>query len=225
MSRFQSAQSRVSSGPAGSWFTAVTWSRKVQLLDRWEAADDWQLVDLCKKDKSKYVQYLIRRHYELVVNLSFRFLLDSDLAREAAQDVFLVVFERVDKLENRGRPFVHWLCRVTANHCRTLAKRFRRAHSLVEEGTVDFWYDSSPFSAPDAVLEQKRKDIETMNKLLGLLPLHERMVLVLSEVAELNTAEIAGIQGAPPYTVRRRLQRAKERLRKLMVQHSLAGSL
>lgn len=194
-------------------------------MDRWEAADDWQLVDLCRENKSKFVQILIRRHYELVVNLSFRFLLDADLAREAAQDVFVRVYEQIDKVQYKGKPFVHWLCRVTANHCRTVAKRFRRAHRLVEEGAVDFWYASSPFAAPDAALARKRDSIQKMNELLGCLPLQERMALVLSEIAELDTADIAHIQKTPPYTVRRRVRRAKERMRTLLNREALTDSV
>jgi RNA polymerase sigma-70 factor (ECF subfamily) len=188
-----------------------------------QAPDDWELVELCLQDKNRHIPELIRRHYEFVVNLCYRFLLDTDLAREAAQDVFVRVYDNIEKIAHKKRPFAHWLCRVTANHCRNLGKRERRGKVIIENGKVDFWYEGSPFAPPDHLSSERRKTVEMVNGALAHLPVDERIVLVLREVAELDVGEIAKIQHAPAYTIRRRLHRAKDRVRRYITQEMIGG--
>ena len=80
-----------------------------------ENKDDWQIVQACKTDKKQF-DHLVKRHYELVVNISFRILLSSEKAKDAAQEIFLKAYQWIDKLKE-DQPFKHWLCKITSNHC------------------------------------------------------------------------------------------------------------
>ena len=121
---------------------------------------------------------------------------DPHEAEDAVQDAFLRFLERApDDLENPGA----WLTRVLVNGCKSrLRLAWRRVGPLPE---------TLPAPGPE-----ERQELEE----LFSLPPEDRAVIHLHYYEGYSTDEIARMLSLRPGTVRSRLSRAREKLRKLL---------
>lgn len=179
--------------------------------------EDWELVQNLYIQKEFCFSELVRRHYELVVNIGYRFFSDMQLARDNAQEVFLKLYLDHENIIQGKQPFVHWLCRVTSNNCRSLYRKKNSELKAVTGGKVDFWYGESEYRLDT----QNSESIKYVNEALKKINTEDRMILILSHIAELKTNEIAEIEKIPEYTVRRKIKRAEKKLHKLIAQFVL----
>ena len=117
-------------------------------------------------------------------------------AEDAVQDTFVAYLEKAPaELENSSA----WLMRVLVNNCRSrLRRRGQEPLPLMD------WL---PAPGPE-----EREELEE----LFSLPPEDRMVIHLHYYEDYSTDEIARITGQRPGTVRSRLTRARQRLKKLM---------
>ena len=117
-------------------------------------------------------------------------------AEDAVQDAFLRYLEKAPvDLENPSA----WLARVLVNGCKSrLRLAWRRVGPLP---------DTLPAPGPE-----EREELEE----LFSLPPEDRAVIHLHYYEGYSTGEIAQMLGQRPGTVRSRLSRARERLKKLL---------
>jgi len=119
-----------------------------------------------------------------------------------------------ENIKQMEQPFVHWLCRVTSNNCRSLYRKKNSELKAVTGGKVDFWYGEGEHK-----LDTKNSEsIKYVNEALKKINANDRIFLILSHIAELKTNEIAEIEKIPEYTVRRKIKRAEKKLHKLIAQ-------
>jgi RNA polymerase sigma-70 factor (ECF subfamily) len=131
---------------------------------------------------------------------------------DAVQDVFLVAINRIATFEGRSK-IETWLYRVCLNivsEHRRKSRRHRRLHRALE--VIAFW-------RPDMERRiEAREELSLVRRILSSMPEKKREVLVLAEIEELSSVEIAEILKVPAATVRTRLFYAKkdflERLKK-----------
>ena len=123
---------------------------------------------------------------------------DPHEAEDAVQDAFLRFLERAPgDLENPSA----WLTRVLVNGCKSrLRLAWRRVGPLPET-----------LPAPDP---EEREELEE----LFSLPPEDRAVIHLHYYEGYSTDEIARMLSLRPGTVRSRLSRAREKLRKLLLE-------
>ena len=121
---------------------------------------------------------------------------DPQEAEDAVQDAFVKFLEKApDQLEHPGA----WLMRVLVNGCKSrLRLRWRQTVPLP---------DTLPAPGPE-----ERRELEE----LFALPPEDRAVIHLFYYEGYATDEIARITGRRPGTVRARLTRARQKLRKLL---------
>lgn len=117
-------------------------------------------------------------------------------AEDAVQDAFVKYLERAPKdVENPAA----WLMRVLVNGCKSrLRLQWRQVTQLPED---------LPVPSPE-----EREELEE----LWQLPPEERAAIHLFYYEGYSTREIAAMTGVAEGTVRSRLSRARERLRKLL---------
>lgn len=133
-------------------------------------------------------------------------------ADEALQEVFITVSRRLSEFRGEAK-LTTWLFRVTtrvvANH-----RRAARRHGFwtrVMGRRLDALPSNQP--TPGEALEEREAG-ERFYRVLDELPEHYRQVLVLFELEELTTEEIARTLGRPPATVRVWLHRARAQFTK-----------
>jgi RNA polymerase sigma-70 factor, ECF subfamily len=150
------------------------------------------------------VSELVRREFRFVWRLLRRLGLPEGDADDATQQVFIIAAQRFGDIRpGRERSFLY----TTALHVAFKARRSveRRREDLGAEVEPD------PDGAPNPEdLVDRRRARELLDSLLDALPLELRVVLVLHEIEELSTTEIAEVIGVPAGTAASRLRRARE---------------
>ena len=136
-----------------------------------------------------------------VATLAWRILGDAEEVKEALQETFLRVFRHLGRYDERY-DFAGWLYRIAVNVCRDLDKRRRRRAFFV--GQVE--QTAPPHTAA-------RVDLA---RAIDKLPPKERLAIILRDVEELSTDEVAAILGNSPATVRVQVSKAREKLRRIL---------
>ncbi len=143
-----------------------------------------------------------------VLAVAYRLLGDRELAKDAAQEVFLRVYRSLDSFR-LGESFLSWVYQITVNVSRDLARKRGGSH-LHEEVREDHAHEGRT-PAEEALLQAERRAL--VQDALGQLPPGERSALVLRDLQGLPTEEVARILGVRPVTVRTQIASARHRLR------------
>lgn len=159
---------------------------------------------------------LISRVGPRVLRLARHILCSDADAEDASQEVFLRLYKHLHRFDE-GRPFGPWLNAVTVNVCREMVKR-RGAHRAVPfDEALLVHLDAPAITAPR--FEGERR---LLVQALEALPEKERIVMILRDVEDLSTSEIARILGVFEGTVRSHLSRARVKVQR-HVQRALGG--
>ena len=186
-----------------------------------DGGDDRLLEGLVEGAEWAY-ESLIERYNQPVYSLVCRLLWDPAEACDVVQEVFLKVFRKIGSF--RGESSLKtWIYRIAVNearnHCRWNG-RHRGPEVAMEGGDETRGFrdtlaatGSSPY---EFVLDRERHHL--VEEALAELSPSFRSVVVLRDVEELSYEEIAEILGLPLGTVKSRLLRGREALRRLLQQ-------
>jgi RNA polymerase sigma-70 factor (ECF subfamily) len=161
------------------------------------------------------LERIIRNEYRLIWRLLRRLGVPADAVDDAAQEVFLIVAERLSDIRDSSERSFAFGTAIRVAH----STRRRRARDPVstEGDTIE-----SPLPAPDELSDQKRAR-ELLNRVLDDMPFDLRTVFILFELEGMRSPEIAEVVGVPLGTVASRLRRAREAFRELVQKHTGAS--
>jgi RNA polymerase sigma-70 factor (ECF subfamily) len=162
---------------------------------------------------------LVRNHGGRLLSVARRFLGSSEDAQDAVQEAFIRAFKAIHTFEERAQ-LQTWLHRILVNTAlMKLRERRRKPEESIDELLPTFAADghqtveSREWS--DALLEQK-ETAGLVRDAIARLPEPYRVVLVLRDLEERDTAETARILGTTTTVVKVRLHRARQALRTLL---------
>lgn len=175
------------------------------------SVSDARLVEEARQGDHDSFGELVTRYERRLVRVIMRFVSDFDLASDLAQETFLRVYERMEQFDP-SRRFGPWLFRIGVNLTLDyLRKRKRRGRwTLFSEAPGD--------QRPDPGVEDPRKALELKQEVHAVLddiPERYRCVLILRDLENFSTSEIAAILSRKEATIRWRLAEARNRFQKL----------
>lgn len=158
-------------------------------------------------------EVLFDRYADFIYNVAFRRTGSWDVAEEIVSSVFLEAWRQRDRVETRDGTIRPWLIGVTLNQIRRHWRQTERSRkaSLRLVADQDHQHDHAEEVARCLDAEKQMARILTE---LDELPIDQREVLELWVWEELSYEDIAVSLGIPIGTVRSRLHRARERLRR-----------
>ena len=176
---------------------------------------DTQLIHRVLDGDEKAFSELVKKYQKQVHALAWRKIGDFHIAEEITQDTFLRAYQKLRTLKEPQR-FASWLYVIATNRCNTwLHKKQFRAQLLKNKGGVR---PEKPSYSEYVVEENERISIqaqrEVVKKLLAKLEESERTVMTLHYFAEMSCTEIAAFLGVSANTIKSRLRRAQQRLKK-----------
>jgi RNA polymerase sigma-70 factor (ECF subfamily) len=184
------------------------------------AEDDSSLVEGLQQGAEWAYEGLIQRFQQPIFNLVSRLLWDPGDACDVVQEVFLKVFRKIGSFR-RESSLRTWVYRIAVNeahnHCRWSGRH--RGHEVGLEGDEEGrgYREALPAHGPSpydyALDQERRRMVETA--LAELSPSY-RSVVVLRDVEDLSYDEIAAILNLPMGTVKSRILRGREALRRLL---------
>ena len=160
---------------------------------------------------------LLKRYQDRFFNLAYRMLSQRQEAEDVVQEAFLNIYRSRASFRS-GEKFSTWGYRIVSKLCiERLRKRKVQVVSLDapindDEGAEPRQVaDDSP--SPETVVVEREVASE-IQRVIDSLPPKYRLIVVLRHVEDLSYEEIVSVTGLPLGTVKNRLFRAREILRK-----------
>jgi RNA polymerase sigma-70 factor (ECF subfamily) len=160
---------------------------------------------------------LVERHRHSLVNYVTHMTRSRDRAEEIAQDAFVRVYRNARTYDGKNR-FAAWLYRIAMNLVITEVRRERR-WSVISAALRPFLPAST--LADDRV--ERNEICAKVQAALKRLPLIYRAPLVLFEMEEWSYEQIADALGVRPGTVKSRIARARELMRRELASWWIGG--
>lgn len=154
-------------------------------------------------------------HLDDVFTLARYLLGNAADAEDAVQECYLRALRHFDSY--RGPAMKPWLLAILRNVCKTeFARRAAQpapsGYGEDEDAENDLPIWQEPQISPEAEL-LRRRDNETIRRLIAALPQPFRETVVLRDINNLSYREIAEVVGMPVGTVMSRLARGRSMLR------------
>ena len=174
-----------------------------------------QLIQRILQGDQESFSLLVRKYQKGVHALVWRKIGDFHIAQEITQDAFLTAYKKLRTLKNHNQ-FAGWLYVIAANLCRDYLRRKRLPmESLDADNTNEV--DKVSYSRYVAEKQETEADEtrrEIVKELLKKLPESERTVIMMHYLGEMTIKAISEFLGVSQNTVKSRLSRARNRLRK-----------
>ena len=156
-----------------------------------------------------FFERLVRLHERMVLGVAYRLLGRMEDAQDAAQEVFLKLFQKQRDIQGDPKP---WLYRVTVNVCNDWYRK-RTAVAEPNEQAAD----PSADALTTITLEERKRLLKRGLETLGE---RERIAIVLRDIEGHSTQEVAKILGVEEVTVRSQVCVARVKLAKYVRKHS-----
>lgn len=180
--------------------------------------DEADLIARSRRGDLDAFNRLVEHYQRPLYNLCLRMLTSPQAAEDATQDAFIAAFRALHTF--RGGPFRPWLFRIASNVCYDELRRRRARPTLsldipAAEGQrpLDFPHPAPPLDEQAQRLELAR----CLQEALAALPPDQRLAVILCDVQGLSYEEIAQASGVSLGTVKSRINRARSRLRALLM--------
>lgn len=180
-----------------------------------ERERDLLLIEKSRAGDEAAFEALILRHQDRVYNIC-RYMLGASDAEDAAQETFIKAYRNLAGF-TPAPGFSAWITRIAVNTCLDY-KRKHRHLSLVRttpEGTEYTHEEASGAPGPESLLASKRTGL-AVTAAVGRLFEKLRVVIVLNSIEGLSYEEISAALEISIGTVKSRLSRAREELKKLL---------
>jgi len=182
-----------------------------------------QALELIRDRQPESIDKALALLQNTVYSFSMKVCGHREDAEDTMQEVLLKSIPHLSKFEN-SRALTVWLYKVARNRC--ISNRRGDKNSVAKHVSLDELMPDgrelrellSHAPAPD-VAALKHESAEHLRQAVLAVPPAYRMVLVLHDMEELSTAEVAQITGLREGTVRVRLHRAR-----LIVRRNLSES-
>jgi RNA polymerase sigma-70 factor (ECF subfamily) len=183
------------------------------------ASDDLELIGRSRRGDLAAFNCLVERYQGGVYNLCLRLMGSQAPAEDAAQEAFIAAYRHLDRF--RGGSFRAWLFRIAANACYDEMRRRKARPATSLDRTAG--EDDRPFEPPDtgATMEEHAANAELREALeaaLLRLPADQRLAVILCDVHGFDYGEIAVAMNVSLGTVKSRINRARTRLRSLLME-------
>ena len=181
--------------------------------------DDRELVRRAILGEEAAFAWIVRRYERGLFNLALRMVRDAEQARDLTQEIFLRVHRSLARYDP-VYPFPSWIYRVGSNLCIDWIRR-RKLDTVSLDAPVG-GDEGGPVrelagDLPDAeaiLIEGERSRL--LGEALAKLPEMHRLMLLLRHQRELSYEEIAVALDVPLGTVKARIHRAREALRRIL---------
>jgi RNA polymerase sigma-70 factor, ECF subfamily len=166
-------------------------------------------------------QAIYDTHQKMVYNLCLQYVQNAEDAADIAQEVFVKVYQNLEKFDERSASLKTWIYRIAINQSldflrsKKAGKRFGFLTSLFHKETNEPLADLAHFNHPGVALEDKEA-LAKVFACINTLPDNQRTAFILARLEGKSQQEIAEIMNMGVKAVESLLHRAKQSLYKKM---------
>jgi len=195
----------------------------IQLVE-FRLEKDYQLyIDRALEGDEAAFEWLLTRYKRGIYNLIYQMIKDHEETRDLVQETFIKAFNSLSSY-NRTYSFSTWLYKIAYNHCID-AIRKKKLKTLpldrpikLKEGEVQPQIPDESSSPEKSLIYKESR--EQIRAIIDSLPPGYREVIVLRHREERSYEEISQILHIPLGTVKARIFRAREMMKKKLLEKS-----
>lgn len=182
--------------------------------------DDLKIIESCLLGNTKMFSQLIDKYKNMVYNLAYRMSNNnSQEAEDISQEAFLRAYQSLVRF-NPSYKFSTWLYQITLNIIRDKFKKKQldpvSLDAPAKIADAEFYPQPVDLATNPEQIITRREDSQRILQALHSLPLKYREAIVLRYLQDLSYTEIGNILELSPGTVKVRLHRAREQLKKML---------
>jgi RNA polymerase sigma-70 factor (ECF subfamily) len=188
-----------------------------------------QLLAGLRRGEDEAFEQLVRQYTNRLLVVARRLLGNEHDAYDAVQDAFLSAFKAIAQFTGTAK-LSTWLHRIVVNAAlMKLRSRRRKPEESIEDLLPQFdeqgeWSSQvTPWETSSERFLQQRETRTVVRHCIDRLPDTYRTVLLLRDIEDLHTEEVADALGITPNAVKIRLHRARQALRTLL-ERELVGT-
>ncbi len=172
--------------------------------------DEELLTQASRGDEAAFLE-LYERHRDAVFRFAYRMLGSAELSEDVAHDCFLSLIEAPQRFDGARASLRTYLFGAARNLAMKHLRRTGQDVSVDELLAEPAIFEAQPLRQ---LLDEEVSQM--VQRAVNLLPPLQREALVLFEYEELSLAEIAKVVGADVGTVKARLYRARQALKRTL---------
>jgi RNA polymerase sigma-70 factor (ECF subfamily) len=172
------------------------------------------------RDNDAVFEALVDANYRRVYNLALRMVGNETDAADLTQEIFVRIYRNLPRLRADGAQDA-WVRRIATNACLDF---LRHRKSVPPPSSLDAPLASDPTSSvgqqisdtaaePSRLLSEREKS-EVLRRAVASLPEEYRSVVLLHHLDDMRVEDIAEALQVPAGTVKSRLSRARQALRR-----------
>ncbi len=178
--------------------------------------DESTLIARAQRNDVSAYEELMLEYQEAAFRAAYLVLRDAAEAEDVIQEAFIKAYRALGRFE-AGRPFKPWLLRIVVNEALNARKAAQRRRKLAQTYLTASGSDDAAPSLEAAALGGERRWL--LSRALDMLKDDARLVISLRYFMELSEEEMAEVLHCPRGTVKSRLNRALDSLRRVVREH------
>ncbi|WP_227939507.1 sigma-70 family RNA polymerase sigma factor [Alkalihalobacillus deserti] len=156
------------------------------------------------------LEHLMDQYGEQLIRLAYTYVKDWGKAEDIVQDVFLTCYLKLDSFRHESS-YKTWLYRITINRCKDNFKRWSFKNIFYYASLSDKRHPVE--ESPESVFLNKINK-EEIESLIFTLPIIYREMIILFYYEEMSLRQISQLLDVKSSTLKSRLSRARELLKK-----------
>ena len=178
---------------------------------------DDKLIEDALHGNQRAFKELVDRHQTSVFHVVFRLVRDRELANDLVQETFMKAFSSLKTYRSEYR-FSTWLYKIAANssidHLRKKRIKALSLDSPIKTNDGEIGFEVADYSHHPEREMVRREQAVSIDEAISSLPKKYRQVIVARHREEKSYEEIAAELNVPVGTVKARIFRARELLKK-----------
>lgn len=178
---------------------------------------DVRLVKLARKGDQRAFAEIVELYKDKIFHLAYRMLNNRHEAEDIVQETFLRVYKNLDRYDENQK-FSTWIYRIGTNLCIDRLRKRKPSYSLDadmndQEGMDGYSMIPSDDRSPETemLLSETQRII---HESIESLPAKYKTIMLLRYIQDLSLQEISEVLDLPVTTIKTRVHRGREFLRK-----------
>jgi len=175
--------------------------------------DEKSVIEKIKKGDIDSYSILINEYQNNIYSLCLSIVKNVDDALDLTQEAFLIAYENIKNFKQEAK-FSTWVYRIAYNLCVNFIKRKGEIFSLEDEDVTNVEIEDKTSSIWKEIEKDER--IKMISEGLKRIKDSDRLIIELKDIKGLTYEEISIILSIPMGTVKSKLYRARENLKKVV---------
>lgn len=176
------------------------------------------LVSQVKSGNQEAFEGLVEIYKDKIYRLCYRMVGDRHEAEDLAQEAFIRAYINIQKYSGSYK-FSTWLYRIATNLCIDKLRKKKPDYSMDAEmpgteGATLYHQVAGTDPLPEEEIEEKEKSDHLQQEIMKL-PEKYRTAILLKYIEDLSLEEISSVMDLPVPTVKTRIHRGREALKKV----------